>query len=111
MKSYPENRRYERYNYDCPMYLYRKDNQDQYYSARMKDYSQGGQCLLSNEEMVVGQHVYVEMKNYRQYAGGPEKYRAYNGYVAWARPDSTVYEDGAYAYQYGIEYHYPVDYS
>jgi len=72
VKSYEEKRRYERYEYSSPMLLYRMDFQDQYYYAEMKDYSKGGLSLLSNEKLVVDQLVYLEMKNYDEYATGPE---------------------------------------
>ncbi len=72
VESYEEKRHYKRYEYNSPMSLYRMDYQDQYYYAEMKDYSRGGLSLLSNEKLVVGQLVYLEMKNYDDNAAGPE---------------------------------------
>ncbi|MCD4722451.1 MAG: PilZ domain-containing protein [Desulfobacula sp.] len=97
-------RRYKRYEYNIPMYLYRMDYQDQYYYAEMKNYCQGGLSLLTNEKLVVGQLVYLEMKNYDEYATGPEKYKSYSGSVKWASPYSSSDGDAKAAYKYGIEY-------
>ena len=111
MESYQEKRQYKRYGYQTSMYLYQNDNQEQYYYAEMKDYGQGGQCLLSDKEMEVGQKVYLEMKNYDQYAAGPEKYKSYEGYIKWGMPYSSNYSDSdGKTYRYGIEYYQPAYY-
>ena len=106
MESYEEKRRYERYEYSSPMFLYRMDYQDQYYYAEMKDYSKGGLSLLSNEKLVVDQLVYLEMKNYDKDATGPEKNKSYSGSVKWVTPYSSSNSDAKASYKYGIEYHH-----
>lgn len=105
MGSYEEKRHYERYEYSSPMLLYRMDYQDQYYYAEMKDYSKGGLSLLSNEKLVAGQLVYLEMKNYDEYATGPEKQKSYSGSVKWSNPYIPSNSDTKALYEYGIEYH------
>ena len=100
-----EKRRYQRYEHSSPMFLYRMDYQDQYYYAEMKDYSKGGLSLLSNEKLVVGQLVYLEMKNYDEYATGPEKKKNYSGSVKWVSPHLSSNSDAKAFYKYGIEYH------
>ena len=105
MESYEEKRRYERYEYSSPMFLYRMDYQDQYYYAEMKDYSKGGLSLLSNEKLVVGQLVYLEMKDYDEQATGPEKNKSYSGSVKWVNPYLSSNSDAKTSYKYGIEYH------
>jgi hypothetical protein len=81
------------------------DYQDQYYYAEMKDYSKGGLSLLSNEKLVVDQLVYLEMKNYDEYATCPEKQKSYSGSVKWANPYLSSNSDAKASYKYGIEYH------
>ena len=98
-------RRYQRYEYSSPMYLYRMDHQDQCYYAEMKDYSQGGLALLTNEKLVVGQLVYLEMKNHNKDAAGPEKTKSYSGSVKWINPYSSSDGDVKDSYKYGIEYY------
>jgi hypothetical protein len=100
-----EKRLYPRYEHSSPMFLYRMDYQDQYYYAEMKDYSKGGLSLLSNENLVVGQLVYLEMKNYDEYAAGPEKKKNYSGSVKWLSPYLSSNSDTKASYKYGIEYH------
>ena len=105
VELYKEKRHYERYTYNSPMFLYRMDYQDQYYYAEMKDCSKGGLSLLSNEKLVVGQLVYLEMKNYDEYAKCPEKRKNYSGSVKWVTPYSSSHGDDKASYKYGIEYH------
>ena len=92
------------------MDLYRMDYQDQSYYAEMKNYSQGGSSMMTNEKLVVGQLVYLEMKNYDELAAGPEKYKSYYGSVKWASPYSSSYGDVKASYKYGIEYSESVRY-
>lgn len=81
------------------------DYQDQSYYAEMKDYSQGGLSLLTNEKLVIGQLVYLEMKNYDEQAAGPEKCKCYSGSVKWASLYSSPHGGAKDSYKYGIEYH------
>ena len=103
-------RRYQRHEYNSPMHLYRMDRQEQYYYAEMKDYCQGGLSLLTNEKLIVGQLVYLEMKNYDEHATGPEKYKNYSGSIKWASPYSSSDGDIKDSYKYGVEYYEPACY-
>ncbi|MCK5836257.1 MAG: PilZ domain-containing protein, partial [Desulfobacula sp.] len=107
MEDYEEKRRYQRYEHNSPIYLYLMDSQDQYYYAEMKDYCQGGLSLSTDEKLVVGHLVYLEMENYDEYAKGPEKYKSYFGSVKWATPYSSSDVDTKNSYKYGIEYNEP----
>ena len=104
MEDHKEKRRYQRSEYNSPMHLYRMDSQDQYFYAEMKDYCQGGLSLLTNEKLVVGHVVYLEMKNYDESATGPEKNKSYRGSVKWAMPFSSTDIDTKGPHKYGIEY-------
>lgn len=110
MKTHEEKRRYQRYEYTSPIFLHRVDSQDHHYYAEMKDYCQGGMSLLTNEKLVVGHLVYLEMKNYHEYATGPEKCKNYRGSVKWLSPYSSSDVDAKGLYQYGIEYNEPACY-
>ncbi len=104
MKSHEEKRRYQRYDHSSPMHLYRMDQQDQHYYAEMKDYCEGGLSLMTNERLVVGHLVYLEMKNYDKDATGPEKYKRYRGSVKWIGHHSSANRDAEGPHTYGIEY-------
>jgi len=110
MEADKGKRRYQRYERNSPIHLYRMDFQEQYYYAEMKDYCQGGLSLLTNEKLVVGQLVYLEMKNYDVSATGPEKYKSYSGSVKWASSCSPSNGHAKGFNKYGVEYHEPVDY-
>ncbi|MCK5835763.1 MAG: PilZ domain-containing protein [Desulfobacula sp.] len=111
MEDYEEKRRYQRYEHSSPMHLHRIDSQDQYYYAEMKDCCSGGLSLSTNEKLVVGHLVYLEMENYDEYAKGPEKYKSYFGSVKWITPYSLFDVDTKEGYyKYGIEYNEPAYY-
>ncbi|MFA5906092.1 MAG: PilZ domain-containing protein [Desulfobacula sp.] len=104
METHEEKRRYQRYEDKSPMHLYRIDSQDQSYYAEMRDYSWGGLSLMTNEKLVVGHLVYLEMKNHQAHAAGPEKYKSYRGIVKWVSYYSSPDLDAKGPYKYGIEY-------
>ena len=110
MEDHTDKRHYQRYDYKSPMHLHRIDSQDQSYYAEMRDYSQGGLSLMTNEKLVVGHLVYLEMKNYNAYSTGPEKYKGYRGSVKWVSPYSSSDLDAEGPYEYGIEYSEPAYY-
>ena len=110
MESHEGKRRHKRYEYSSPMNLYRMDYQDQYYYAEMNDYCQGGLSFLTNEKLVLGQLVYLEMKNYDEDATGPEKNKSYSGSVKWSSPYSSSDGHAKGSYKYGIEYYESVHY-
>ena len=105
MEPHKEKRRYQRFENQSPMNLHRMDCQDQCYYAEMKDYSQGGLSMITNEKLIIGQLVYLEMKNYNENVKGPEKQKNYSGSVKWAIPYLSSSSDANASYKYGIEYH------
>ncbi len=111
MEYHNEKRRYHRSEYKSPMHLYRIDSQDQAYYAEMRDYSQGGLSLMTNEKLVIGHLIYLEMKNHHASATGPEKYKGYCGSVKWVSSYSSSDLDAKKgSYKYGIEYREPANY-
>lgn len=115
MEDHADKRHYQRYECKSPMHLHRIDSQDQSYYAEMRDYSQGGLSLMTNEKLVVGHLIYLEMKNYNAHATGPEKYKSYRGIVKWISSYSTPGpitpgSDMNGPYKYGIEYSEPAYY-
>ena len=103
MEPHKEKRSYQRFENQSPMNLHRMDCQDQCYYAEMNDYSQGGLSMITNEKLVIGQLVYLEMKNYNKSAIGPEKYKSYSGSVKWTDFSSLDDEEDKGPYKYGIE--------
>jgi hypothetical protein len=110
METHDEKRRYPRYDHRTPMNLCRMDNQDECCYAEMKDYGQGGMSMLTNEKLVVGHLVYLEMNQYDQNAKGPEAYKGYRGYVKWASRFSATDRDANGPHLYGVEFSEPVCY-
>lgn len=108
MEDHCEKRQYERLDYQIPLDLYRYENKDRQYPARLSNYSRGGLCLETGETLDVGQHVYIKIRNYDPSAGGFEKYDKYTGYVRWSEELGTSYPGGQYGY--GIEYSEAVTY-
>jgi hypothetical protein len=110
MEVYEEKRRYQRHEHSSPMHMHLMDSQDQYSFAEMKDYCRGGMSLLTNEKLMVGHLVYLEMKNYDEYSTGPEKHKSYFGSVKWASLYSSPDVDTKGSQMYGIEYNEPAGY-
>jgi len=98
-------RQYPRYNHNSPLSLYRMDHQEQSSIAQMENYSQAGMCLLSHEELVLGQLVYLKMMEFDKHAKGPEKNKSYSGIVKWLNSSPLSHGEKRGLYQYGIEYH------
>ena len=86
------------------MSLYRMDYQDQSSYAEMKDYGKGGMSLLSNEEFVVGQLVYIEMKASADFVAEPDRNKNHSGIVRWTKPYPSNNGGTNGLYKYGIEY-------
>lgn len=108
MEDYSEKRRYERFDHQVPASLHRHDSQDQFYAAKTYNKSSGGMYLRTNEEMTIGQHVYVRIKDNTADPKGPEKYKNYSGYIRWSDDLGTSIPNGQYGY--GVEYAEPVFY-
>ncbi|MFH2057473.1 MAG: PilZ domain-containing protein [Pseudomonadota bacterium] len=103
MEPHEENRRYQRYELKSPMSLHRMDYQDQYYYAEMNDYSQGGLSMMTNEKLVIGQLVYLEMQNHNKHTTFSDKNKNI-GIVRWAKPNPSTNGGTNALYKYGVEY-------
>lgn len=92
---YVEKRRCERHEHRCPLNLYRMDEQEHTYYAEMKDYSENGISLVTGEKLVIGQFLYLEIKEFD---------KNYNGIVKWKTPISSAKNRANGLYRYGVEY-------
>ncbi len=106
MADYYEKRQYERYDYTTSVHLYRYENPEQYTPAVLGNYSSGGLYLETDNELEVGQQVYVKIENHDPAAGNFETYDQYTGYVRWSSELGTSQPGGQYGY--GIEYDNPM---
>jgi len=104
VETHKEKRTHQRYEHSSPMSLHRMDYQDQCYYAEMCDYSQAGLSLLTNEKLVIGHFIYLEMKSHNKSVTSPEKYKSYSGSVKWASHHSSLNGDDKGPYRYGVEY-------
>ena len=104
MGLHKENRRYQRYELNIPMNLHRMDYQDQCYYAETNNYSQGGLSMMTNEKLVIGQLVYLEMQKHDERTTSPDKNKNNIGIVKWAKPCSSTNGEPNGSYKYGVEY-------
>ena len=94
-QPYEEKRQFQRQDYNCPLNLFRMDQQDQNYYAEMVDYSEGGVSLLTKEKLVIGQFLYLETNDFN---------KKYCGIVKWKSPVSIPGSQANGLYRYGVEY-------
>ncbi len=104
MTSHTDKRHHERYTHECPMDLYRTDDQNQSCKVIMKNYSRGGMAFYSDDSLAPGQKVYGGINQYDPKSSGPEKFKGYDGYVMWTLPHVSANQDYPYSYMHGIEY-------
>jgi len=86
------------------MNLYRMDYQDQCYYAEMNDYSQGGLSMMTNEKLVIGHLVYLEIQKHDERITPSEKKTNNVGIVKWAKPCPSTNGETNGLYKYGVEY-------
>ena len=86
------------------MDLYRLDNKDYRYDAEMIDYCNKGLSLMTNEKLVLGEFVYVELKNCDTNVPISIKIQNYSGIVRWGRRYSSTNAITNGLYKYGIEF-------
>ena len=67
------------------MDLYRMDYKDNRYDAEMIDYCDKGLSLMTNEKLVLGEFVYVELKNCDTNVSPSIKKQNYSGIVRWGK--------------------------
>ncbi len=101
MEFYEENRRYQRYEIKGSMNLHRMDYQDQCYYADMNDYSQSGLSMITNENLLIGQLVYLEMKDFGNPVTSPDRNENHSGIVRWAKPYPSTNGGTNGLYKYG----------
>ncbi len=99
-----ERRRYQRYLHKSPMNLYRMDNQDNSYYAEMIDCCDQGLSLTTNEKLVLGELVSVELKNYDTNIESPVKKQNYSGIVRWGKRYPSTNAGSNSLYKYGVEF-------
>ncbi len=98
-----EKRRDQRYIMTSPMDLYRMDNKDYRYDAEMIDYCNKGLSLMTNEKLVLGEFVYVELKTCDTNVPTSIKKQSYSGIVRWGKRYSSTNDRANGLYKYGIE--------
>lgn len=103
-QAFKEKRHHQRYERSCQLDLYRMDQQDHSCYAEMKDYSEGGMSLITGEELVVGQFLYLEIKNHTEEKENAEENKNCSGIVKWIMPDSSAGINGSRRFKYGVEY-------
>ena len=107
MEAIKEKRIDQRYKIRRPMNLYRMDHQDQSYYAEMNDYSHGGLSIATNEKLVIGQLVYLELQT-NNHKVTLDKNVNYGGIVRWAKSYPSTNNGTNGLYKYGVEYSKPI---
>ncbi len=92
MAEYVEKRAYERYDYEAPIEYKHYDKND-YYAAKMYNYSMGGMYFESDYDIQLGANIYIKMNTYS--ADTPGK-------VTWCKEYSA--SDSSY-YGVGVQYY------
>jgi hypothetical protein len=106
MTHSPEKRSAQRYMHKMPLTLYRmnyQDTQNSYY-AEMNDYCDNGLSLMTNEKLVLGELVLLELKNDDPGINLPLNEKGYKGIIRWGKryPSANAAANGLY--KYGIEF-------
>jgi len=101
-----EKRRTQRYIRKLPMNLYRMDyqNTNNSYYAEMNDYCDNGLSLMTNEKLILGELIHLELKTYDPNKQLPEIGKRYSGIIRWGKryPSAEAGTNGLY--KYGIEF-------
>lgn len=106
MDHFPEKRSARRYLHKLPMTLYRMDYQDANlsYYAEMSDYCDNGLSLLTNEKLVLGELIHLELKNDDPSIQLLIKEKGYKGIIRWGKRYPSADADSNGLYKYGIEF-------
>ncbi|WP_320045126.1 PilZ domain-containing protein [uncultured Desulfobacter sp.] len=106
MEHFSEKRSARRYIHKLPMNLYRMDYQDVHlsYYAEMSDYCDNGLSLMTNEKLVLGELIRLELKNYEPNTQQPKIGKNHNGIIRWGKryPSANAGANGLY--KYGVEF-------
>ncbi len=104
MKPSSERRRYQRYLHKSPLDLYHMKYKDNSYYAEMIDCNDKGLSLKTNEKLVLGELVYVELKNCDTNIPTSIKKQNYSGIVRWGKRYSSTTAGSNGLYKFGIEF-------
>ncbi|NDY71597.1 PilZ domain-containing protein [Desulfobacter hydrogenophilus] len=106
MNPSPEKRSARRYIHKLPMDLYRMNYQNKHnsYYAEMNDCSDNGLSLMTNEKLVLGELIYLELKNYDPNIRLPIKEQSYSGIIRWGKRYQSANAGTNGLYKYGIEF-------
>lgn len=88
------------------MNLYRmdyKDKQNSYY-AEMNDYCDNGLSLMTNEKLVLGELIYLELKSCGPNIPSYIKGNSYSGIIRWGKRYQSANAGTNGLYKYGIEF-------
>ncbi|PIE62682.1 MAG: PilZ domain-containing protein [Desulfobacter postgatei] len=106
MDHFSEKRRLQRYKQKLPMDLYRMDYQGKRnsYYAEMNDFCDNGLSLMTNEKLVLGEQIYLELKNCGPNVLLPMKKRNYRGVIRWGKRYQSSNAAANGLYKYGIQF-------
>ena len=101
-----EKRSARRYINKLPMNLYRMDYQNKHnsYYAEMNDYCDKGMSLMTNEKLVIGELIYLELKNCDPNIHPHIKRGNYRGIIRWGKRYQSTNAGANGLYKYGIEF-------
>ena len=110
-----EKRNAQRYIHKLPMDLYRMNSQNKQnsYYAEMNDCSDNGLSLTTNEKLILGELIHLELKNYEHNIRLPIKEhnirlpikeQYYSGIIRWGKRYQLANAGANGLYKYGIEF-------
>lgn len=93
-------RAYPRTAYKAPI-KYTVLNARQFHTTRMFNFSPGGLCYETHQELKPEAEVCIVMQNYSPDRFGPEAYKSYVARIRWIRPIS---QNGSTRYAAGVQF-------
>jgi len=101
MQKKDERRVFERFDHDAPI-VYAYHDTDQFFQAIMCNYSQGGMCFTTPDEVSPSSDIYIIMENFSLDGNQPELYESYFAEVRWCCQLSTLVTSG---FKVGVKYY------
>lgn len=106
MKAQNEKRKSQRHNHEASI-VYAYHNSDEFYNAKMCNFSNDGLCFESSAAIEPGADIYVMMEEFAPDTIGSEIYDGYLAEVRWcqrlAEVDPTLYHVGVKYYRTTID--------
>ena len=103
-----EKRKSERHDHEASI-VYAYHNSDEFYDAKMCNFSNSGLCFESSAAIEPGSDIYVKMEEFVPDTIGSEIYDGYLAEVRWCQRipevDPTVYQVGVKYYRTRIDQH------